>query len=423
MYKQRLQTRARQWLPMSLWRNSRGSTAVSLAVALPAILAGVGVATDYGILEMKRTHLQNVADQSAIVAVKELSLANSKKATVESVADRYAHSMVVEDGSTLKVSVSVDQNAGRVGIILREEWTPFFAHFISSEVTPVVVNATAQLSGKMNLCLLTLDPSAAKAIHMDKSARVEANGCAVYSNSKHTQAIRLDQNSSLTASAICAVGAVKAKTNAISPTPNTDCAVIPDPLSSRQAVNFPGCTAKNLVLTTGKHTLTSGRYCGGLKITGSAQVTFSKGDYAIEGGPFEISGTAKVTAQNTSFYLEGEKAALNFTGQSTVSMSGSESGTMAGLLFFEDRSVSLGRTHRINSANANELTGTIYLPRGKLRVDPNNSVAQDSAFTAIVAYQVEIDEGPTLVLNTNYSDTNVPVPAGIRINTQVVLAN
>lgn len=406
-----------------MWRNSNGSTAISFAVALPAVLGAVGIATDYGLLEMKRTHLQNVADQTAISAVKELSLANSEDVSIESVADSYAHSMVEEDHSTLKVEISVDEEGGKVGVILREEWSPFFAHFLNADVTPIVVNASAKLAGKMNLCVLALDPSGTKAMHMDKLAHLQANGCAVYSNSSHAQGIRLDLNSELTAATICSVGGVKAKTSAVSPAPTTDCAVIPDPLSSRQPTQLTGCTKTKLKLKTGATTLSPGRYCGGLTITGDAQVTFTKGDYVIEGGAFEISGNAVAVAENTSFYLEGENSVLKFTGQSTLNLSGAEDGPMAGMLFFEDRSVATGRVHRINSANANELTGTIYLPRGKLRVDPNNSVAQDSAFTAIIAYQVEIDEGPTLVLNTNYGDTNVPAPEGIQIDTQVVLAN
>lgn len=412
-----------QWISSLLMRNAGGSTAVSFAVALPALFGAVGVATDYGILEMKRSHLQNVADQSAIAAVRELSLANSKNETVESVADSYARSMVDEENSTLQVGVSVDEKAGKVGVVLKEEWTPFFAHFIRAGVTPVVVNATAQLSGKMNLCVLALDPKDKQIIRMDKSARLNAKGCAVYANSTHSEGIILKGSAEISSSGVCSVGGVYAPAGSITPAPTTDCASISDPLAARQPVSMNGCISNKLKLTKGVHSLSPGRYCGGLEISGNAKVTFAEGDYIIVGGAFEISQDAIVDAKNTSFFLEGQAAALNFIGNTTIRMSGAESGPMAGLLFFEDRSVSLNRQHRINSANASELTGTIYLPRGKLRVDPNSPVAQNSAFTAIVVNQLEINEGPTLVLNTNYSDTNVPVPEGIRIGTQVVLAN
>ncbi len=96
---------------------------------------------------------------------------------------------------------------------------------------------------------------------------------------------------------------------------------------------------------------------------------------------------------------------------------------MAGLLFFGDRKVSSIVKHKIQSAHADELTGTIYLPRGHLLVDPNTSVAQKSAYTAIIVHKLEVNEGPTLTLNSNYGATEVPVPDGVRSDSQVVLAD
>ena len=68
------------------------------------------------------------------------------------------------------------------------------------------------------------------------------------------------------------------------------------------------------------------------------------------------------------------------------------------------------------------LTGTIYLSRGQLLVDPNNAVAEDLAYTAIIANRLELTEGPELVLNSDYGATDVPVPAGIQSTAQVVLS-
>jgi hypothetical protein len=48
-------------------------------------------------------------------------------------------------------------------------------------------------------------------------------------------------------------------------------------------------------------------------------------------------------------------------------------------------------------------------------------VASDSAYTAIVSYRLELTQGPTLVLNSDYGATGVPVPDGIRATGQVVL--
>ncbi len=96
---------------------------------------------------------------------------------------------------------------------------------------------------------------------------------------------------------------------------------------------------------------------------------------------------------------------------------------MAGLLFFEDRAAPVSRTHRITSPGVRELTGTIYLPNGKLFINPNAQVADQSAYTAIVSYQLELTEGPELILNSSYGATKVPVPDGIKASSQVTLTN
>ncbi len=406
----------------SFFANTTGAGAVSFALALPALLGVVGVATDFGIVNYKKAQLQNAADQAAIAAVKEFAVANSNSSSILSAAESYAHSLVLDSGSTIDVKVEVDKSKDGVSVVLTEHWTPFFAHFFSSGVTPIVADAKASLAGKTNLCVLALDPIDDKAFHMDKSALLQANGCAVYSNSKHAEGLRLDRNSELNAASICSVGGVFARTNAVSPTPTTDCAVIEDPLAGRAAPVIGSCDYTNIEIVSGSQVLSPGRYCGGIKVSGDAMVTFGTGDYIVSDGNLEVSGDAAVVGENVAFYLHGAKSTLQLTGNTTVSLTGAKTGSMAGLLFFEDRSVKLGRRHRINSANARKLTGTIYMSRGRLLVDPNTPVAQDSAYTAIVVHRLEINEGPTLVMNTNYGASNVPVPDGIRLDTQVVLS-
>ncbi len=408
---------------LAFLRNTSASTAVMFAVATPAIMATTGVAVDFAIFNLKLTKLQAAADQSAIAAVKELVVVNAKPSSVAEAAASFVRANLENSGTSVDVGVEIGAKKNSVKITLTETWTPTFAPFIGVKVTPIIARATAKLAGTANICVLTLNPSSAKAFHMDKEAKLNANGCAVYSDSSHAQGIRLDQNSELTAALVCAVGGVTAKASAITPAPTTDCPFLPDPLASRNEPPRGSCRETGLVLKAGSTMLDPGTYCGGIKISGTAKVSFRPGNYVIVDGPFEISGKATVKSDNAGFYLAGEQSVLNFTGTTNIAMTGATTGDMAGMLFFEDRSVSQGRIHRINSANANKLTGTIYLSQGKLRIDPNSSVAQDSAYTAIIANEVEIDEGPTLVLNSDYGASNVPVPEGINLSSQVVLTD
>ncbi|HKH34594.1 MAG TPA: hypothetical protein VKA80_10610, partial [Beijerinckiaceae bacterium] len=112
------------------------------------------------------------------------------------------------------------------------------------------------------------------------------------------------------------------------------------------------------------------------------------------------------------FYLRGASATFEFAFDTTISLSAPKTGAMAGMLFFDDRN-SKADKHRIYSDNARKLLGTIYLPNGELHIDAKKPIADQSAYTVVVARRVELYSGPNLVLNANYGDTDVPVPKGV----------
>ncbi len=56
-------------------------------------------------------------------------------------------------------------------------------------------------------------------------------------------------------------------------------------------------------------------------------------------------------------------------------------------------------------------------------IDAKKPVADQSAYTVVVAQQVNLYEGPNLYLNANYEGTSVPVPKGVGpIGGRVVLS-
>ncbi len=92
---------------------------------------------------------------------------------------------------------------------------------------------------------------------------------------------------------------------------------------------------------------------------------------------------------------------------------------MAGILFYEDRSAPEEREFLIESDNARRLLGTIYLPKGRLRIDTQADVAAQSAYTVIVAKILEV-KGANLVVNADYGGSDVPVPDGLGPNSRMV---
>jgi Flp pilus assembly protein TadG len=419
--------RLRDWIVAvrnhSVLRHDRsGSTATSFAIAAPVLLSAVGVGTDISIAVMKKSELQTLADQAAIAAAHELALKNPAVSVIENTAIKFVDANVRDTNRTIEKQVDVSEDKSSVNVKLTESWSPYFAHFIGFEVTPISASAGATFAGQSNICILALEDTSPSAVHLDNSAKINANNCGVYSNSQHSWGVRLDAESSVSASMICSAGGVKAQKNATQPEPVQDCPSVQDPLASRMPPPIESCRENRLQLSSGRHTLSPGNYCRGIKISGTAEVVFEPGTYVISDGPFEISGNAKVTGNYAGFYLSGRATLLKFLDQASIDLKGAKTGDMAGLLFFEERAAGSGRVHRIRSSNVNELTGTIYLPRGTLKVDPYGTVGEDSTYTAIIANALELAEGPTLVLNADYSETDVPVPAGIKSSATVVLS-
>ncbi|MDX1715908.1 MAG: pilus assembly protein, partial [Anderseniella sp.] len=181
----------------------------------------------------------------------------------------------------------------------------------------------------------------------------------------------------------------------------------------RAAPTVGACDHTGLSVNSETRTLDPGVYCGGLLISGSSTVTFNPGVYVIKDGALQVTHTASVSGTHVGFYLTGTGSRFLFAGGSSVSLSAPKDGPMAGLLFFEDRSNAGGTRHEIVSENARELVGTIYLPKGDFAVSSKQPVADQSAYTAIIANSIQLHKYPRLVLNTNYHLTDVPVPSGL----------
>ncbi len=404
--------------------NSSGTTLVTFALSLPVLLGAVGVGVDFGTLSMKRSNLQAAGDAAALAGAKELSLASATDSSIKAAALAFLSAQLVNGDSAATGEVLIDRSKGNVTVKVTEVWAPFFAQFLSSDVTPVLTSSTASLAGETKVCILSLASSGPLGFSMLESAHVLANGCGIYSNSTDKNSMYLGGSSTVKATLLCSSGGIYNKGGSTDATVLTDCPPIPDPLALRAPPPVGACTYTNMSVSSGNVVLKPGVYCGGLKIDKTAVVTFSPGTYIVKDGLFLVRNTASVKGKDVAFYFTGTMALLWFLEDAAIDLSGAETGPLAGLLFFDDpKANSFLRVHTISSTHAHTLTGTIYLPHAALLVNPYGNVGEDSAYTAIVAERLAVEKGPNLVLNSDYNATSVPVPAGIRSTTSVVLTN
>lgn len=416
--------RARSWRATSALKScNRGNLTMMFALSAPALLGTIGLTSDYAMGSMKESALQSAADNAALAAARELTVSSSTDANVVSSANNYVTEELRGKDDAATSVVLIDRKVGSVKVTVSEAWTPLFAQYFNAAITPIIVTATAKLAGSTNICVLSLTPKGVGGIALTNNSSVTANGCGLYANSTDASAIVVSSFSKIVSPLVCSAGGVINGGGISSTAILTDCPTMPDPLASRPAPKYGACDFNKTKISSGYMTLSPGVYCGGIQVSGNAVVTFNPGTYVIKDGLFNVTNTASIKGKDVAFYLTGFPTYLFFTGDATIDLSGAESGDMAGLLFFEDRSTGFLNIHDISASHASNLTGTIYMPKGNLFVHPAAAVGENSAYTAIVVNRLIVDQGPSLTLNTNYSATQVPVPAGIQASATVVLAN
>lgn len=404
-------------------RSEAGGVVVLLGLALVPLIGTVGLAVDAGAWYGERARLQAAADSAAIAAARELRIANSSADQLELIAEASARDAVAARGfdpGAVVVDAVVDMRAYAVRLRIDKPLERAFSRAVTDLFARVSVAATARITGSAPICVIGLDPTESKTVHLQNSAQLEAPGCAVYSNSTHNQGLRIDNFAEIRAALICSSGGTEGPHASFRPTPRTDCPPIPDPLIARSQPRVGSCTHHDLVVTADTY-LAPGVYCGGLRIRGGAQVSLGSGLYVIKDGPLRVD-RGSLVGRYTSFFFTGDNAAIDFHKHSSIDLTAMRDGPIAGILFFEDRAAPPGRDFKIESDDARNLLGTIYLPRGDFFVDAGNRVADRSAYTVIVARRLELSAGPILTLNTDYGATDIPVPEGVGPTGDVVLS-
>ncbi|MCJ2012237.1 pilus assembly protein TadG-related protein [Methylobacterium sp. J-076] len=431
----------------------RGGIALTFSLILPVLLGLVGGGLDYARLVASRSQLQAAVDAGALAGGNALKLAASSVASVKGVTSQIVRTnLPASADQTVAVTVEVATDRTSVFARAEEKVSLVFGRFLGMGVQTVSAQAKVSLVGKMRLCMLTLDPGAPGAFNLQKNAQVTASNCSLYSNSTDQQGMVGGDNSMARADTICSAGGYLGLRANFAPAPQTGCPVIGDPLKGRPTPavgTCPNSFVANLLtpLAGGTHisanaTLEPGTYCGGLYVSGQAHVTLKPGIYVIKNGPLIVTNSASFNGTAVGLYFTGNNSGLLFNQGTTIGLTAPTSGVMAGLLMMDDRDAgtildpaallnalmpssqvsptpsALGATqpmriYRIISDNARTMLGTIYLPSGRVVIDASRPVADQSAYTVVVARQVNLYEGPNLYLNANYDSTSVPVPQGV----------
>jgi hypothetical protein len=397
-----------------------GNVVLTFSLALPVLLGAAGLAVDSAAFYNQQSRMQSVADSTALAVAKELHLFLENPETLKAAGESRAEVLLAETGlagrpHTTEVTLGPNQDFARVSITMAT------SGFLPVEIwgeNPIVVIAEARSYGQARLCILGLNEADGDTIRADSGALITAPDCAVQSNSTDPGGMRMKNLSVLVSLFACTSGGYDGV--GFVPPPQTDCPVLPDPLESRLPPEVGGCDYLDFEVDSGAHSILPGHYCDGLTITGSAEVTAEPGIYVISGGKLEVTGNSRLIGHYVSFYFADDGATFDFKDSGLIELGAPRDGPMAGILFYENRAAPPERNFEISSDFARELLGTIYLPRGRFKIVGGDRVGDVSSYTIIVANRIELDGG-NLIVNADYTASDVPVPVGVGNNARVRL--
>ena len=379
-----------------------------------AAFIGLNV-VDYVSMTIQKQSIQGLADRAALAAAQELIVAQASDARVTAVARAIVKGSY--EGEQVTTAAIVDGNTA-VHVNIEAAPKTFFFGPMSAGVDRIRAEATAEVSGSGNICMMGLDSSAVATVKMANGARLRAPECAVYSNSTSDKSLWVADTSRVYADMICVAGGTKGPDTTFTlNAPTNDCPPLQDPLRNRpnpDVGDLDDCDYVNeKVLPLQDRRLRPGVYCGGLTIMGG-RARLDPGVYVMKDGALNVTG--RLEGEDVGFFLTGKTSTIRFQRISSISLSAPRTGEMAGMLFFEDRNTAFDTYHQITSLDARNLVGTMYLPKSKLLIDASTPVADRSDYTVIIAREFELRDGPELVLNTDYESSNVPVPEGVGNN-------
>ena len=230
--------------------------------------------------------------------------------------------------------------------------------------------------------------------------------CGILINSVSTSGLFQSGTGCLQASVIKVVGGYSAACT--NPNPQAGVTAFEDPLLTLPAPIYGACdyTANITVNSSNPQRLTPGTYCGKIRVSANATLSFDPGLYILNGAGLDVSGQGTVTGSDVSFYLtqnSGVPDAITISGGATVTLSADAGGPLPGILFYHDRGSTGNVTHRFTGGSNMELSGVLYFPSQTINFSGGSNLNDSQAM--IIADTVAFT-GSTVVDLDNVTTTN-----------------
>lgn len=406
-----------------------GQALVLIALAIAALLLGIGLALDTGQLFVARRAMQTAADAAAWAGATVLySGGNASQARTAATTDatRNGYSAdadtVITTASPPTTGVAIG-DPGYIEVTITRLVGTTFIPGASGGATSITVRSVAGVarSGEGE-AILVLHATNAGAFSLASNADVTITGGGSTTNSTNNSAVNVPSGSLLTATYHRVHGNVSAgSAGRMSPAPTVGAPVIADPFASAAGPSTSGVATFGGQSITSTVTLSPGMYTGLVTVGNGGTARLNSGVYIFRAG-FTTTGTGSVvlastgggvflynTYSNYPLSPGGSPSCgnISWAGSGTMTLAPQKTGSYAGMVVFQDRNCTNNAAMTVRSTTT--FGGTVYVPAALLTI----TLATDATMSSqIVASRLTVTGNHLLSLNfTPSSITGTRVPA------------
>ena len=395
---------------MTLAAGASGQAMVLFCVAMVALVGMIAVVADFSFMQDQRNLVQTAADSAAMAGAQELNYGDAVAAgEADAATNGYTNG---QNGVTVAINNPPtmgpnSSNTAYVEAIVTMPEPTYFLRVLGVSSISVSARGVAYEGNGPN-CIYVLDPAASSAMSATGNVTIQS-GCGLLVDSSASNGLAVNGNVTITAPTIGVVGNYTSSGNvSFTPTPKTGVIAASDPLAYVAEPAAGSCAHNSFSLsgntgTSGSpYQLYAGTYCGGISVTGNSWLNFNPGTYVLAGGGMAIKGNSVMTGAGVTFYNTtgtGGYGAITLNGNSTVNFSAPTSGSLAGILFFQDRSIpSSAAGSTITGNSSSTFNGAIYFATTAVTYNGNSAV---NGYSIVVADKVVINGNSTV--GNNYS--------------------
>jgi hypothetical protein len=386
-----------------------GQVMVLICVALVALVGMIAIVADFSFMQHQRNMMQTAADSAAMAGAEELNYGDMVAAgKADAAANGYTdgqNSVTVAINNPPSTGPNTSNTAYVEAIVTMPEPT-YFLRVLGVRSISVSARAVGYEGNGPN-CIYVLDPAASNAMSANGNITVQSS-CGLLVDSSASNGITAVGNVTIAAPTIGVVGNYSSTGNVtFTPTPKIGVIAASDPLAYVAAPTVGSCTYNSFSLhgNTGSsgspYQLYAGIYCGGISVNGNSWLHFNPGTYVLAGSGMAIKGNSVMSGTGVTFYNTtgtGGYGAISLNGNSTVNFSAPTSGPLAGILFFQDRSIPTGAAASTITGNSSSTyDGALYFPTTQVTYVGNSSV---NGYSIVVADTLVVSGNSTV--NNNY---------------------